>query len=103
MFGGNMGPPQIAAIMPAPGGMQMGGMPGMAPMGGMQMGGGMPPMGGQQQQFNNNPFWEQILKKSLMSQDMIRTQYLKPIRPDYFFIHKAFQTLDFIIIIILFI
>jgi len=75
MFGGNMGGPQVAAIMPAPGqimggGMNMGGVPpmggamppmggGIAPMGGMQQPmGGMPPMGGGQppQQFGTNPF-----------------------------------------------
>lgn len=69
MMFGAMGGPQVAAIMPAPGGMMgggmnMGGMPpmgggappmgsGMPPMGGM--GGGMPPMGGQQP-FGSNPF-----------------------------------------------
>lgn len=46
MFPGPMGgAPQIAAIMPAPGMMQpVPGVPGMAPMGGMGMG-GAPPMG----------------------------------------------------------
>jgi len=69
MMFGAMGGPQVAAIMPAPGGMMgggmnMGGMPpmgggmppmgsGMPPMGGMS--GGMPPIGGQQP-FGSNPF-----------------------------------------------
>jgi len=52
MFGNNMGGPQIAAIMPAPGQMMGGGMNmgggGVPPMGGAMppMGGAMPPMGG---------------------------------------------------------
>lgn len=69
MMFGAMGGPQVAAIMPAPGGMMGGGMNmgGVPPMGGgappmgsgmPPMGGGMPPMGGAGfgQPFGGNPF-----------------------------------------------